>query len=416
MHQEQCLCPELAPVDLETRVVLVMHHRELSKPTATGPLALAALSNSELHVHGVRDRPLDLRDLHRLDRRVLVLFPSENAAVLTRSLVDEDPRPVTLVVPDGNWQQARKIPRRVPGLDQAQCVTLPSGPPSAWGVRTETKAGGLATFEAIARALGTIEGIDVRSRLEVLFARMVERTVEARGGDRAGSKSSEPFGASTSDPLTILYSDEHLVAIDKPSGLLVHRGWAKDHLPALQRLREQLGRFVYPLHRLDRGTSGVLMFALSSEVARDMQRRFDEGKISKRYLALCRGASPTLSRVDHPLARDPGARKRGAVTDFRLLGHFERYGLFEARPHTGRTHQIRRHLKHASHPIIGDVRYGKGEHNRIFRDRFEFHRLALHCHRMSFDHPRRAARITIEAPPAEDLERLLDRIELLNAV
>lgn len=216
------------------------------------------------------------------------------------------------------------------------------------------------------------------------------------------------------ESVEILHRDEHVVAINKPSGMPVHRGWARDGVPALQSLRDQIGQYVFPIHRLDRATSGVLLFALSSEVARDVQRLLEGGVVEKRYLALCRGHDADLTRVDHPLAKRKGGEKRPAVTDFALLGQFERYGLYEASPRTGRTHQIRRHLKHASHPIIGDVQYGKGEHNRIFRERFGFHRLALHCQRLSFEHPRGLGFTAIEAPLG-DFGRLLETLELLEA-
>jgi tRNA pseudouridine65 synthase len=207
--------------------------------------------------------------------------------------------------------------------------------------------------------------------------------------------------------LEILYCDQDLVAVDKPSGMPVHRGWAQDGVPALQVLRDQLGRHVYPVHRLDRGTSGVLLFALSGEIAREVQIQLGAHAIEKRYVALCRGNDPALVRVDHPLAREDGGEPRPAVTELKLLARFERYGLYEARPLTGRRHQIRRHLKHASHPIIGDTTYGKGEHNRIFRERFGFHRLALHASEMRLRHPRSGEPLRLHAPLPPELARLL---------
>lgn len=213
-------------------------------------------------------------------------------------------------------------------------------------------------------------------------------------------------------PLEILYRDEELVAVDKPSGMAVHRGWARDGVPALQVLRDQIGRHVYPVHRLDRGTSGVLLFALSSEAARGVQRQLEAHEVEKRYLALCRGNDPALVRVEHPLAKEDGGEPRPAVTDFKLLGRFERYGLYEARPLTGRRHQIRRHLKHASHPIIGDTTYGKGEHNRIFRARFGFDRLALHASEMRLRHPCSGEPLRVYAPLPPELARLLGGLGL----
>lgn len=212
--------------------------------------------------------------------------------------------------------------------------------------------------------------------------------------------------------LDILYRDEGLVAVDKPSGMPVHRGWARDGVPALQVLRDQLGRHVYPVHRLDRGTSGVLLFALSGEIARGVQSQLEAHEVEKVYVALCRGNDPRLVRVEHPLAREDGGEPRAAVTDLRLLGRFERYGLYEARPLTGRRHQIRRHLKHASHPIIGDTTYGKGEHNRIFRERFGFQRLALHASEMRVRHPISGEPLHLRAPLSPDFARLLGQLGL----
>jgi tRNA pseudouridine65 synthase len=213
-------------------------------------------------------------------------------------------------------------------------------------------------------------------------------------------------------PLEILYRDDDLVAVNKPSGMPVHRGWARDGVPALQVVRDQIGCHVYPVHRLDRATSGVLLFALSGEAAHLVQAQLEAHQVEKRYLALCRGCDPALVRVDHPLAKEEGAEPRPAVTDFKLLGTFERYGLFEARPLTGRLHQIRRHLKHASHPIIGDTRYGKGEHNRLFRERFGFNRLALHASDLTLRQPRTGAPIHLHAPLPPELARLFDQLGL----
>jgi DTW domain-containing protein len=184
MHAATCVCEHIVPLALETRVVLIMHYKELPKTTATGPMALAVLDNSELHVHGRRDQPVELDHLHDEERRVLVLFPQEGACTLTEAFRNEDPRPVTLVVPDGSWRQASRIPRRIAAVARAQAVTLPPGPTTRWGVRRETVPSGLATFEAIARALGYLESDAVRLELEGLFERMVTATFQNRGHDR----------------------------------------------------------------------------------------------------------------------------------------------------------------------------------------------------------------------------------------
>ncbi len=167
--------------ELATRLVLVMHHREQVKPTATGPLALAVLANSELRIQGERDALLDFRDLATPERRTLLLYPGEDAPLLEPSLLAGDPRPVTLVVPDGTWRQASRMGRRLPGLEHATMVRLPDGPKSAWGIRQEYHPQGLATFEAIARALGILESPDVQQGRETLFRLMVARTLQARG-------------------------------------------------------------------------------------------------------------------------------------------------------------------------------------------------------------------------------------------
>jgi DTW domain-containing protein YfiP len=175
------LCAEVPRLELSTRVVLIMHHREVSKTTATGPLALRALADGCLCVHGEPGNLLDLRPEHVPDRRVLLLFPREDAQVLSRELLDRDPRPVTLLVPDGNWRQASRAARRIPGVAQAECVVLAAGAPTRYRLRREPKAGGLATFEAIARALGVLESLAVQQQLEALFERMVVTTLGTRG-------------------------------------------------------------------------------------------------------------------------------------------------------------------------------------------------------------------------------------------
>lgn len=209
----------------------------------------------------------------------------------------------------------------------------------------------------------------------------------------------------------VLYQDEALCLVDKPSGIVVHRGWADDEGGVLMGLRRQLGRHVWPVHRLDRGASGVLAFALTAEVAAVMGRMFGGHEVQKRYLAIVRGHPPEQVVVDHPLANKEGGEKVPASTEVRRLAVWERYALVEARPRTGRLHQVRRHLKHLSCPIIGDVNYGKGEHNRLFRERFGLHRLALHALSLRFLHPAAAGQdqqlldgwLEVRSPPSGQL-------------
>jgi len=181
MHEADCLCAAIPRLDLGTRIVVVMHRREASKPTATARLALMALPNSELAIHGHDDARVDLRHLHDAGRRVLALFPADDARPLDAALLAADPRPVTLVVPDGSWRQASKAVRRIPGLAEAERVTLPAGAPSGYRLRREPKVGGLATFEAIARALGILESPAVEATLTALLERMVTATLKTRG-------------------------------------------------------------------------------------------------------------------------------------------------------------------------------------------------------------------------------------------
>lgn len=218
--------------------------------------------------------------------------------------------------------------------------------------------------------------------------------------------------------LTLIYEDEHLVAIDKPPGLLVHRTQLAAHEDeaALQLLRDQLGRPVWPVHRLDRGTSGVLLFALSPEMASRLGTMFEQGQMDKRYLALVRGwPREDEGLVDHPLARDPEKPTAGqtlleAQTRWRVLSRLEwpvasdprfattRVALLEAEPLQGRRHQIRRHLKHIAHPILGDATHGKGPLNRAVAAWLGMNRLWLHAQRLELVHPASGVRLCLEAP------------------
>ncbi len=220
----------------------------------------------------------------------------------------------------------------------------------------------------------------------------------------------------SAEGLEVLYRDEHLIAINKPSGLLVHRGWANDRITALSLVRSLAGQRVYPVHRLDRGTSGVLLFALSPEVVKVAQAQLEKMKMVKTYVTLVRGITPGAGEIDHPIAKEKGKPKQPARTSYRRLGTFERYSLVEAIPHTGRTHQLRRHFKHISHHIIGDVNYGKGDHNRLFRERFGLHRLALHALSLELPHPTTEERLLLRAGLPPDLAGPLEAMGLLGCV
>lgn len=198
--------------------------------------------------------------------------------------------------------------------------------------------------------------------------------------------------------LRLLYRDEALVAIDKPAGLLVHPSGLDAHetVTALDMASEQLGERLWPLHRLDKATSGVLLFARSAQSASAWGRAFQEGRVAKTYLALVRGWPADAGVTERPLARDPelpsgGQPQLTALTRWRTLRRFDwpfqadgrhpssRYALVEVRPETGRRHQIRRHFKQLAHPLVGDTTHGKGAHNRAVAQWLGVSRLWLHA-------------------------------------
>ena len=204
----------------------------------------------------------------------------------------------------------------------------------------------------------------------------------------------------------ILHRDSRCVAVNKPSGLSTHRGWDDSDDALLQRVRDEIEMYVYPIHRIDRGASGIVLFATDKEAARAFTDAWMGGEADKRYLAITRGHPPEYTVLDHPIPRAPGEDRVAAMTEFWRHETFGRYALVEARPHTGRLHQIRRHLKHLACPLIGDVRYGKGEHNRIFRTEHGLHRLALHATKLTVPHPE-GGLLVVNCPLADDLQAAL---------
>jgi tRNA pseudouridine65 synthase len=214
--------------------------------------------------------------------------------------------------------------------------------------------------------------------------------------------------------IELLYTDEDVVVANKPSGLLVHRGWDDDEDVALFRVRDAVGAHVNVVHRLDRATSGVLLFARNREATARLCADFEAGRVEKRYLALVRGQPPASGVIDHPIPKTEGGERVAAITRYRLIqrSSVDRCSLVEALPETGRLHQIRRHLKHISHPVIGDVNYGSGAINRHYRAVYQLHRLALHAQLLAFTHPRTLARIEIRAPMPDDLGEALTRLGL----
>ncbi len=230
--------------------------------------------------------------------------------------------------------------------------------------------------------------------------------------------------------LKILYRDDDLIAIDKPSGLLVHRSEIdrRETRFAVQLLRDQIGQKVYPVHRLDRGTSGVLLFALNAHTARLLNENFADQQPQKTYLAVVRGHPADHGQIDHPITRQPDEREyvhdnaqlnaQPALTDYQTLARCElpfavdrypqsRYALLQLSPHTGRRHQLRRHLKHIAHPIIGDATHGKGVHNRFFQQQFQVGRMLLHAVTLSIQHPHQPQTLLLTAPVTGEFAQLL---------
>ncbi len=219
--------------------------------------------------------------------------------------------------------------------------------------------------------------------------------------------------------LDIVFQDDDLVAINKPHGLLVHRSpIARDADEfALQLLRDQLNRHVYPAHRLDRKTGGILLFALSKDVEKLMQQQFYENKVDKKYLAIVRGHTPDEEEIDYPLRKENGTLQE-AYTKYRTLTRAEldvplgshqtsRYSLVEAKPETGRMHQLRKHFSHIFHPIIGDRTHGCNKQNKLFKERWELDTMLLHASQLSFKHPLTNQVIHIEATLQPEFLRVM---------
>lgn len=222
--------------------------------------------------------------------------------------------------------------------------------------------------------------------------------------------------------LHVLYQDDWLVAIDKPPGLLVHRTGldAGETRFAMQMLRDQLGRHVWPVHRLDKGTSGLLLFALDADTARLMGAAFESGTgLSKTYQAMVRGWPANGGCIDHPLkqlpddTRDLRERIQPAQTRFATLERLAlpisdgthpdlRVARVALQPLTGRRHQLRRHMKHIAHPILGDATHGKGPLNRAVAEHVGLQRLWLHATTLELNHPVTGAELHLQAPPGPE--------------
>lgn len=219
--------------------------------------------------------------------------------------------------------------------------------------------------------------------------------------------------------LSILYHDQYLVAVNKPPGMLVHRTSMAYGASTfvLQVLRNQLNQKVYPVHRIDRKTSGVLLFALDPQSNQHMQTLFAQNKINKNYIAIVRGYTEENGIIDYPLQREDGMIQE-AITTYKTIGRCElpvasgknptsRYSLVEVKPLTGRTHQIRRHFAHIFHPIIGDRPHGCNKQNKLFKEKWNMTTMMLHAKSLEFTHPFTGINIQIEAPLWPEFKRVM---------
>ncbi len=218
--------------------------------------------------------------------------------------------------------------------------------------------------------------------------------------------------------LEILFRDEHLIAINKPHGLLVHRSNIAADVGefAIQLLRDQIGVRVNPVHRIDRKTGGVLLFALDKATEIAMQQQFMENRVQKKYLAVVRGHTPDYAVIDYPLRKENGTLQ-DAITNYATLQRSElaipfgahstsRYSLLEVSPITGRMHQIRKHLSHIFHPIIGDRTHGCNKQNKLFKEKWEMTTMLLHASQLIFTHPVTNKIIIIQAPLQDEFIRM----------
>jgi tRNA pseudouridine65 synthase len=228
--------------------------------------------------------------------------------------------------------------------------------------------------------------------------------------------------------LPILFEDDHYIAINKPAGVLVHRttlAKEENELLAVQMLRNQIGQKVYPLHRIDRPTSGVLLFGKSSHAAAQLQPLFTTDQVRKFYLSIVRGfMHEKHGFIDQPLKKKLIGDLQEAKTEFWSLAHSEipyasspkyntsRYSVIQAYPHSGRMHQIRRHMAHARHYVIGDTAHGDNKQNNFFRKQFGLQNMLLHAWKLEFTHPVSKEDIKIKASLPEYFKEMLNVLNL----
>lgn len=223
--------------------------------------------------------------------------------------------------------------------------------------------------------------------------------------------------------LEIIYQDDSIVIINKPHGLLVHRSKIATNTDvyALQILRDQINNKVYPVHRLDRKTSGLLIFALSNEVNKLMQQQFANNAVVKKYMSIVRGFTPETQVIDYELTNEKG-KTQSAITQYTTIktteipvpyGKFNtsRYSLIEIQPQTGRFHQIRKHMAHVRHPIIGDRPHGCNKQNKLFKEKWDMNTMMLHASSIEFVHPVTNQQLKVAAPYQLEFQRTLKLLQ-----
>ncbi|MGO4998214.1 tRNA pseudouridine(65) synthase TruC [Oceanisphaera sp. W20_SRM_FM3] len=250
----------------------------------------------------------------------------------------------------------------------------------------------------------------------------------------------DPITDRIDNGIAIIFEDDHLVAINKEAGLLVHRSWLDkgETRFAMQLTRDAVGCHVFPVHRLDRPTSGVLLFAKSSAVARSLTEAFTEHRVTKQYLAVVRGFMPERGTLDYALSFQPDGiadkfadldkPPQEAVTHWQSLAQIElpyavskkhdtsRYSLVRLTPETGRKHQLRRHMAHLFHPIVGDTSHGDGRHNKFFRTQYNCARMLLHAQSLALSHPVTGLPLLLEAGLDSQWQRIMAEFEWSSSV
>lgn len=228
-------------------------------------------------------------------------------------------------------------------------------------------------------------------------------------------------------PLEIIYEDDLLVAINKPAGLLVHRSkiaYGETEF-ALQILRDQIGSWVSPVHRLDRPTSGVLLFCKQVAHVPYLKQQFEARSTQKSYLAICRGIpQQRQAKIDYPLTSEYSEARQEAITSYKVISDCEipfdttgrypssRYSLLAVEPETGRTHQIRKHLAHIRHYILGDKKHGDNKQNQFFEKQFGLQNLLLHAEKLQIMHPTSQNRLSFSAEPPLHFRAILNALQL----